>query len=78
MGKRLKKAQRTERKCMFCDELFIPKKGSYGMFCKKLCASTSSGYRVARANRSLNYDYNTPEEHRINYDESLDKGDYEF
>lgn len=74
MTKRLTKSQRTERKCMFCDALFTPKKGATkGYYCGNECRSRAVGYMVGRSNLSINYEMSSPEEHRIYYDESIDK-----
>ena len=79
MTKRLTKAERTERKCMFCNAVFTPKKGAKkGFYCNKICSSRSNGYKVGRSNLGITFDMNTPTEHEIYYDESIDKGGYDF
>ena len=76
MTKRLTDAQRTERTCLYCSSVFTPKKGaSKGLYCSKSCSSTANGYMSGRANLGIDYDMSTPEEHRIYYDESIDKGE---
>lgn len=79
MTKRLTKAQRTERKCMFCGELFVPKKGSAkGLYCGAECRSRANGYTCGRKNLGIDYDMSSPVEHEIYYDESIDKGGYDI
>ena len=79
MTKRLTKAERTERACLFCSEFFTPKKGATkGLYCTKTCSSKSNGYRCAKKNLGIDYDMSSPTEHEIYYDESIDKGDYDL
>lgn len=51
MTKRLTKSERTERKCLYCETLFTPKKGaSKGFYCSKTCSSTANGLTFGRHN----------------------------
>lgn len=79
MIKRMTKEQRTERKCLVCDELFTPKKGVIkGIYCSLECSRKANGYKIARSNLGVYSEITTPEEAKINYEEWIGKGDYDF